>query len=225
MDIIKIIKKNIVSILITSIGLSLIAYGTVSYIQVQKITINVFVNEKNIKEMNDDSKYILSSKKFNDYIIEHSKTITKVFNKNAIEKLSKNILVEKPNNETTLKISFTTKDKEAGNEFATEFVDLSNTYIKNVQYGYFSKMSENLENQYNELNKRTNLKDYRDALADSTITKLIFYKQIKEDKSEIVRLTNIVSKGKYNKKLIIFASFLLGFVLIIFKEELKKQGE
>lgn len=223
MDIIKIIKKNIIKMLILSSILTVVAYLIVSYIQVQKITVNLYVNEKYIKEMNDDAKYILSSHNFNSYLIANSKVISKVFTKIEENELSKNILVEKPSsNESTLKITFIAKNKEIGNEFAYEFIKLSNEYIKNIQYSYFSKMTENLERHYNELNKRTKIVEYRDAQADTTISKLVFYKQIKEDKNDVVRLTNIVNKGKYNKKLILLATFLLGFVIIIFKEELER---
>ncbi|WP_068268329.1 YveK family protein [Caviibacter abscessus] len=223
MDIIKTIKKNILKILILSTILTVLAYLVVSYIQVQKITVNIYVNEKYIKEMNDDAKYILSSHNFNSYLIANSKMINKVFSKVDENELSKNILVEKPiSNESTLKITFTTKDKQLGKEFAYELVNLSNSYIKDIQFSYFSKMSENLEKQYNELNKRTNIIEYRDAQADTTISKLVFYKQIKEDKNDVVRLTNVMNKGKYNKKIILLAAFLLGFVLIIFKEEIEK---
>lgn len=223
MDIIKIIKKNIIKMLILSSILTVVAYLIVSYIQVQKITVNLYVNEKYIKEMNDDAKYILSSHNFNSYLIANSKVISKVFTKIEENELSKNILVEKPSsNESTLKITFIAKNKKIGNEFAYEFIKLSNEYIKNIQYSYFSKMTENLERQYNELNKRTKIVEYRDAQADTTISKLVFYKQIKEDKNDVVRLTNIVNKGKYNKKLILLATFLLGFAIIIFKEELER---
>lgn len=223
MDIIKIIKKNIIKMLILSSILTVVAYLIVSYIQVQKITVNLYVNEKYIKEMNDDAKYILSSHNFNSYLIVNSKVISKVFTKIEENELSKNILVEKPSsNESTLKITFIAKNKEIGNEFAYEFIKLSNEYIKNIQFSYFSKMTENLERQYNELNKRTKIVEYRDAQADTTISKLVFYKQIKEDKNDVVRLTNIVNKGKYNKKLILLATFLLGFAIIIFKEELER---
>lgn len=223
MDIIKIIKKNIIKMLILSSILTVVAYLIVSYIQVQKITVNLYVNEKYIKEMNDDAKYILSSHNFNSYLIANSKVISKVFTKIEENELSKNILVEKPSsNESTLKITFIAKNKEIGNEFAYEFIKLSNEYIKNIQFSYFSKMTENLERQYNELNKRTKIVEYRDAQADTTISKLVFYKQIKEDKNDVVRLTNIVNKGKYNKKLILLAAFLLGFAIIIFKEELER---
>lgn len=220
MDILKTIKKNIIKMLILAISFSAISYIFVGFIQMQKISVNVYVNDKYLKEMNDDAKYILSSYDFNTYLMNNSSKIKDIFSKTSENELSKNILVEKPNNESILKITFVTKNKENGIEFAKEYVKLANEYIKNTQLEYFTKMTNTLEKQYDELNKKTKILEYRDAQADSTISKLIFYKQIKEDKNDVVRLTNFVVKGKYNKKIIVLGSFLLAFALVIFKEEL-----
>ena len=220
MDILKTIKKNIIKMLILAISFSAISYIFVSLIQIQKISVNVYVNDKYLKEMNDDAKYILSSYNFNTYLMNNSSKIKDIFLKINENEISKNILVEKPNNESILKISFFTKNSENGIEFAKEYVKLANEYIKNNQLEYFTKMTNTLEKQYDELNKKTKILEYRDAQADSTISRLIFYKQIKEDNTDVVRLTNFVIKGKYNKKIIVLGSFLLAFILVIFKEEL-----
>lgn len=220
MDILKTIKKNIIKMLILAISFSAISYVFVGFIQMQKISVNVYVNDKYLKEMNDDAKYILSSYDFNTYLMNNSSKIKDIFSKTSENELSKNILVEKPNNESILKITFVTKNKGNGIEFAKEYVKLANEYIKNTQLEYFTKMTNTLEKQYDELNKKTKILEYRDAQADSTISKLIFYKQIKEDKNDVVRLTNFVVKGKYNKKITVLGSFLLAFALVIFKEEL-----
>ena len=65
--------------------------------------------------------------------------------------------------------------------------------------------------------------EYRDALADSTISKLVSYKQIKEDQSSIITITNYRIKSRYNKKLICLVMFLLGASLpMIYETYIKK---
>ena len=72
MDILKTIKKNIIKMLILAISFSAISYVFVGFIQMQKISVNVYVNDKYLKEMNDDAKYILSSYDFNTYLMNNS---------------------------------------------------------------------------------------------------------------------------------------------------------
>ena len=148
--------------------------------------------------------------------------IGKIFDKTDEYTLSKNLLVEKPGEDSTIKLTFHSKDKEDAILFSKEYATLANEYVLAWKTSYFTNMVNNLQNQYNELNSKTDIMNYRDALADSTISKLVTYKQIKEDKNDIVRLTNYKIKGRYNKKLIELVFFLIGAFIPVSIDILKK---
>ena len=101
---------------------------------------------------------------------------------------------------------------------------MANKYILSWKTQYFTTMVDNLNRQYNELNTKTDIEKYRDALADSTISKLVTYKQIKEDQSDIIRITNYRIKGRFNKKIIVVLCFLIGaFIPVVYEMYFNKK--
>ncbi len=215
------IKKILTSFIIGLI-FSILSFGVLKIIGGYKVEANLYINDKYLKEMNEDAKYILSSIKYLDFLDKKSKLIGKIFDKTDEYTLSKNLLVEKPGEDSTIKLTFHSKDKEDAILFSKEYATLANEYVLAWKTSYFTNMVNNLQNQYNELNSKTDIMNYRDALADSTISKLVTYKQIKEDKNDIVRLTNYKIKGRYNKKLIELVFFLIGAFIPVSIDILKK---
>ncbi len=216
------IKKIFLSALIGFV-FAILSFGVLKIIGGYKVETTMYVNDKYLKEMNEDAKYILSSLNYLDYLKDSSKLINKLFNKTDEYSLTKALLVEKPGEDSTVKLTFQTKDKIDAIAFSKEYAKLANEYILSWKTKYFTEMVNNLTRQYNELNTKTNIMEYRDALADSTISKLVSYKQIKEDQSSIVTITNYRIKSRYNKKLICLVMFLLGTSLpMIYETYIKK---
>lgn len=215
--------KKICKSIILGIAFALISFGVLEFTGGYKVETNLYINDKYLKEMNEDAKYMLSSINYLDFLKRNSKLISNIFDKTDEYTLSKNLLVEKPGEDSTIKVTFISKNKEEAVSFIKEYAKLSNIYILTWKTKYFTNMVNNLEHQYDELNKRTNILEYRDAQADSTISKLVSYKQIKEDKNDIVRLTNYKIKGKYNKKIIVLLFFFIGLFMPIAIDLLKKE--
>lgn len=219
MELNKIFKSFILGLI-----LAVISYVALSFIGGYKVETTMYVNDKYLKEMNEDAKYILSSLNYLDYLRDNSKLVKKIFKQTDEYTLSKSLLVEKPGEDSTVKLTFQTKSKDDAILFSKEYANLANKYILSWKTKYFTTMVENLNRQYNELNTKTDIEMYRDALADSTISKLVTYKQIKEDQSDIIRITNYRIKGRFNKKIIVVLCFLIGaFIPVIYEMYFNKK--
>lgn len=217
------IKKIFLSALIGFV-FAILSFGVLKIIGGYKVETTMYVNDKYLKEMNEDAKYILSSLNYLDYLKDSSKLINKLFNKTDEYSLTKALLVEKPGEDSTVKLTFQTKSKDDAILFSKEYANLANKYILSWKTQYFTTMVDNLNRQYNELNTKTDIEKYRDALADSTISKLVTYKQIKEDQSDIIRITNYRIKGRFNKKIIVVLCFLIGaFIPVVYEMYFNKK--
>lgn len=215
--------NKIIKSIVLGLVFAIISFAILRVIGGYKIETNLYINDKYLKEMNEDAKYMLSSIKYLDYLNGKSEFIDKIFDKTDEYTLSKNLLVEKPGEDSTLKLTFHAKNKEDAILFSKEYAKLANEYVLSWKTNYFTKMVNNLQKQYNELNSKTDIMKYRDAQADSTISKLVTYKQIQEDKNDIVTITNYKIKGRYNKKLIVLVFFAMGVFLPISIDILKKE--
>lgn len=215
--------NKIIKSIILGLVFAIISFAILRVIGGYKIETNLYINDKYLKEMNEDAKYMLSSIKYLDYLNGKSEFIDKIFDKTDEYTLSKNLLVEKPGEDSTLKLTFHAKNKEDAILFSKEYAKLANEYVLSWKTNYFTKMVNNLQNQYNELNSKTDIMKYRDAQADSTISKLVTYKQIQEDKNDIVTITNYKIKGRFNKKIIVLVFFVMGAFIPIAIDILKKE--
>lgn len=219
MELNKIFKSFILGLI-----LAVISYIALSFVGGYKVETTMYVNDKYLKEMNEDAKYILSSLNYLDYLRDNSKLVKKIFKQTDEYTLSKGLLVEKPGEDLTVKLTFQTKSKDDAILFSKEYANLANKYILSWKTQYFTTMVDNLNRQYNELNTKTDIEKYRDALADSTISKLVTYKQIKEDQSDIIRITNYRIKGRFNKKIIVVLCFLIGaFIPVVYEMYFNKK--
>lgn len=228
MELSKIIKSNIKKSLLLSILLTILSFMLLKFINSYKIEATMYVNDKYVKEMNEDAKYLLSSIRYLDYLEKNSKTLSNIVAKTDEYSLSKSLLLEKSAQDSSIKLTFFAKDKEKAIDFAKEYSNLANMYILKWKDEYFGLIVKTLEKQYEDMKSKTNIVQYRDALADSTIFKLVSYKQIEEDRNDIIRINTYKIKSKYNTKIILLAVFCLGFVLPIayelYKNELKNKG-
>ncbi|AKC95665.1 hypothetical protein [Sneathia vaginalis] len=219
MELNKIFKSFILGLI-----LAIISYVALSFVGGYKVETTMYVNDKYLKEMNEDAKYILSSLNYLDYLRDNSKLVKNIFKQTDEYTLSKGLLVEKPGEDSTVKLTFQTKSKDDAILFSKEYANLANKYILSWKTQYFTTMVDNLNRQYNELNTKTDIEKYRDALADSTISKLVTYKQIKEDQSDIIRITNYRIKGRFNKKIIVVLCFLIGaFIPVVYEMYFNKK--
>ena len=173
MELNKIFKSFILGLI-----LAIISYVALSFVGGYKVETTMYVNDKYLKEMNEDAKYILSSLNYLDYLRDNSKLVKKIFKQTDEYTLSKGLLVEKPGEDSTVKLTFQTKSKDDAILFSKEYANLANKYILSWKTQYFTTMVDNLNRQYNELNTKTDIEKYRDALADSTISKLVTYKPV-----------------------------------------------
>ena len=74
MELNKIFKSFILGLI-----LAIISYVALSFVGGYKVETTMYVNDKYLKEMNEDAKYILSSLNYLDYLRDNSKLVKNIF--------------------------------------------------------------------------------------------------------------------------------------------------
>ena len=126
---------------------------------------------------------------------------------------------------TTIKIKFTTKDKNEGEEFSKEYTLLAQKYLGEKKNIFLDTQIKLLEEQYNFLSSNTDLRTTKDSLTDTLVSRLAYYRLLKNDTTPVVRLVSLSTKPALNKKLVLVGGFVLGVflgVLIAFIKEFSK---
>ena len=204
--IIKIIYKNIfliglVTILMTGLA-GFYAFRSKGF----KSEIILYGNDRVLNEIGENSQYSLNSFDFLKFIKNNSKTLTNT-------KLSEEKFLKEMSNKT-----------EAEN-FSKEYTDLAAKYLATKEDAFLDRNIKLLEEQYNFLTNNVDLRTTKDSLSDTLVSRLAYYRLLKNDISPLVKLVNINVKPALNKKFVlaggIFAGLFLG-VLIAFIKEFSK---
>ena len=225
--VIKILYKNKLLILLTT---SIIVISTLSYLLLKKeykTVLNLYSNDRVLKEINEPAVFSLNSFEFYKYLKENSKklSILKIDNDNFYSSISKKISVETEDNSPNVKVQFTTDNVTDGKVFAKEFSELSNSYLSNKKGIYLTNQLKALEEQFLFFKQNIDLSQSKDPLIDTTVSKLSYYKLLQKDNVPLLKLIDYQTKSAKNKKIILVFSAFLGIalgVLIAFIKEFVK---
>lgn len=222
--IIKVIYKNIILILFT---MFMVVTSTIIYTVVNKSfksTIILYGNERVLNEIGENPQYSLNSFDFFEYIYNKSKKLNK---KNlSIEKflneISNRLVAQTETGNPTIKVKFTTNNKVEGEEFSKEYVTLVQNYLDYKEEIFLQKQIKLLEEEYNIIKNNIDIRTSKDPLIDTLVSRLSYYKLLKNDTSPNLKLVSISTKSSINKKITYIISVCLGLflgVLIAFLRE------
>ena len=203
--IIKIIYKNIfliglVTILMTGLA-GFYAFRSKGF----KSEIILYGNDRVLNEIGENSQYSLNSFDFLKFIKNNSKTLTntKLSEEKFLKEMSKKLTAQTETGNPTVKVKYSNSNKTEAENFSKEYTDLAAKYLTN----------------------NVDLRTTKDSLSDTLVSRLAYYRLLKNDTSPLVKLVNINVKPALNKKLVlaggIFTGLFLG-VLIAFIKEFSK---
>ena len=216
--IIKIIYKNILLIIITTFVVMSLAFSYAFINKSYKSEITLYGNDRLLNEIGETSQFSLNSFDFFKYIRENSKTI-KNKGKNEekfLKEMSKKLVAQTENNNPTRKIKYTLNDKNEIEQFSKEYVTLAQNYLLSKKNKFLENQIKIYEEQYKFLSENVDLRTTKDPLADTLITRLSYYKMLKNDSLPIVKMVSINVKSAINKKVIIILGAMLGLFLGLF---------
>ncbi len=225
--VIKIIYKNLLLILLTTILMTAIsaffAFNSKSY----KSEIILYGNDRVLNEIGENSQYSLNSFNFLSFIQKNSKMLknTNLSEEKFLSEISGRLSAQSETGNPTIKIKFTTKDKNEGEEFSKEYTLLAQKYLGEKKNIFLDTQIKLLEEQYNFLSSNTDLRTTKDSLTDTLVSRLAYYRLLKNDTTPVVRLVSLSTKPALNKKLVLVGGFVLGVflgVLIAFIKEFSK---
>ena len=113
-------------------------------------------------------------------------------------------------------------NKTEAENFSKEYVDLAARYLALKEDAFLDKQIKLLEEQYNFLTNNVDLRTTKDSLSDTLVSRLAYYRLLKNDTSPLVKLVNINVKPALNKKLILAGGVFMGLflgILIAFAKE------
>ena len=225
--VIKILYRNKLIILLTTIIIIILSFSYLLLKKEYKTVLNLYSNDRVLKEINEPAVFSLNSFEFYKYLKENSKnlSILKVDDDNFYSSISKKISVETEDNSPNVKVQFVTDNINDGKQFAIEFAKLSNDYLANKKNIYLTNQLKALDEQFLFLKQNIDLSQSKDPLIDTTVSKLSYYKLLQKDTTPLLKLIDYQSKPAKNKKIILVLSAFLGLafgILIAFIKEFFK---
>ncbi|RRD40889.1 lipopolysaccharide biosynthesis protein [Leptotrichia sp. OH3620_COT-345] len=216
--IVKILYKNIflimgITILSAALG-GFYAFTNKSF----KSEIILYGNDRILNEIGETSQYSLNSFDFLLFIKNNSKTLK---NKNLsdekfLKEMSSRLTAQSESNNPTIKVKFSTKDKSEGENFSQEYVVLASRYLRNKKETFLNNQIKLLEEQYNFLTQNVDIRTTKDSLSDSLVSRLAYYRLLKNDINPVVKLISLHTKPALSKKIILIGALFLGLFLGIF---------
>ena len=224
LTVIKILYRNKLLILIIAVAAVICTLAYVMMKKDFKTTLNLYSNDRVLKEINEPPVFSLNSFEFYKYLKDNSKklSVLNIDDDNFYSSISKKITLESDNNSPNVKIQFNTEVKNDGKEFAREFTDLANKYLYDKKNIYLSSQIKALDEQFLYLKQNIDLSQTKDPLIDSTISKLSYYRLLDKDKTPLLKLIDYQTKASKNKKLILVLSLFLGFAIGILAAFIKE---
>ena len=215
--IIKIIYKNIFLIGLVTILMSGLAGFYAFRSKGFKSEITLYGNDRVLNEIGENSQYSLNSFDFLKFIKNNSKKFLK--------EMSKKLTAQTETGDPTVKVKYSNSNKTEAENFSKEYTDLAAKYLATKEDAFLDRNIKLLEEQYDFLTNNVDLRTTKDSLSDTLVSRLAYYRLLKNDTSPLVKLVNINVKPALNKKLVlaggIFSGLFLG-VLIAFIKEFSK---
>ena len=212
---IKILYRNILLIAITTILVTSLAFIATTRNKSFKTEINLYSNDRVLREINEIPKFSLSSFDYLSYLHKNSKSFsTKESNVDKFMQIySQKITVESEDNNPNVKIKFNSTSVDEGNKLAQEYANAANAYIDGREQVFLDSQLKLLQEQYNFINANSDIRTTKDTLTDTLVARLGYYKLLKNDTSPLLKLVNYTTKPAMNKKLVIAFALLMGLFL------------
>ena len=212
---IKILYRNILLIAITTILITSLAFIATTRNKSFKTEINLYSNDRVLREVNEIPKFSLSSFDYLSYLHKNSKAFAaKEPNIGKFtQTYSQKITVESEDNNPNVKIKFNSTSVDEGNKLAQEYANAANAYIDGREQVFLDSQLKLLQEQYNFINANSDIRTTKDTLTDTLVARLGYYKLLKNDTSPLLKLVNYTTKPAMNKKLVIAFALLMGLFL------------
>ena len=212
---IKILYRNILLIAITTILITSLAFIVTTRNKSFKTEINLYSNDRVLREVNEIPKFSLSSFDYLSYLHKNSKAFAaKEPNIGKFtQTYSQKITVESEDNNPNVKIKFNSTSVDEGNKLAQEYANAANAYIDGREQVFLDSQLKLLQEQYNFINANSDIRTTKDTLTDTLVARLGYYKLLKNDTSPLLKLVNYTTKPAMNKKLVIAFALLMGLFL------------
>lgn len=225
--IIKILYKNIFFILSTAVIVVLLSAFYVFSNKSFKGDIVLYGNDRILNEIGENSQFSLNSFEFLLFLKNNSTTLR---NRNLpddkfLKEMSGRLTAQSETGNPTIKVKFSSKNKEEVEAFSSEYVHLSQNYLLNKKNKFLDRQIKLLEEQYNFLNSNVDIRTTKDSLSDTLVSRLAFYRLLKNDSNPVVRLISLKTGSALNKKLVLAGSLFMGFflgILISFIKEFSR---
>ena len=212
---IKILYRNILLIAITTILVTSLAFIATTRNKSFKTEINLYSNDRVLREVNEIPKFSLSSFDYLSYLHKNSKAFA-AKEPNVVkftQTYSQKITVESEDNNPNVKIKFNSTSVDEGNKLAQEYANAANAYIDGREQVLLDSQLKLLQEQYNFINANSDIRTTQDTLTDTLVARLGYYKLLKNDTSPLLKLVNYTTKPAMNKKLVIAFALLMGLFL------------
>ena len=215
LTLIKILYRNILLIAITTILITSLAFIVTTRNKSFKTEINLYSNDRVLREVNEIPKFSLSSFDYLSYLHKNSKAFAaKEPNVGKFtQTYSQKITVESEDNNPNVKIKFNSTSVDEGNKLAQEYANAANAYIDGREQAFLDSQLKLLQEQYNFINANSDIRTTKDTLTDTLVARLGYYKLLKNDTSPLLKLVNYTTKPAMNKKLVIAFALLMGLFL------------
>ena len=212
---IKILYRNILLIAITTILVTSLAFIATTRNKSFKTEINLYSNDRVLREINEIPKFSLSSFDYLSYLHKNSKAFAAKESNVAkfTQTYSQKITVESEDNNPNVKIKFNSTSVDEGNKLAQEYANAANAYIDVREQVFLDSQLKLLQEQYNFINANSDIRTTKDTLTDTLVARLGYYKLLKNDTSPLLKLVNYTTKPAMNKKLVIAFALLMGLFL------------
>ena len=222
--IIKILYKDKALIALTTIIVVILSTIFVFVNKSFKSEITLYGNDKVLTEIGENSQFSLTSFDFFNYLKKNSKTLKNVNlpDDKFLKEMTTKLTAQSETNDPMVKVKFSTNSKSEGENFAKEYPILAQNYLLERKNNFLDSQIKLLEQQYSFLTKNVDIRTTKDSLTDTLVSRLAYYRLLKNDPTPFVKFINSTTKPSLNKKLVIAGSLFLGIflgILIAFMKE------
>lgn len=222
--IIKILYKDKALIALTTIIVVILSTIFVFVNKSFKSEITLYGNDKVLTEIGENSQFSLTSFDFFNYLKKNSKTLKNVNlpDDKFLKEMTTKLTAQSETNDPMVKVKFSTNSKSEGENFAKEYPILAQNYLLERKNNFLDSQIKLLEQQYSFLTKNVDIRTTKDSLTDTLVSRLAYYRLLKNDQTPVVKFINSTTKPSLNKKLVIAGSLFLGIflgILIAFMKE------
>jgi lipopolysaccharide biosynthesis protein len=222
--IIKILYKDKALIALTTILVVILSTIFVFVHKSFKSEIILYGNDKVLTEIGENSQFSLTSFDFFNYLKKNSKTLKNINlpDDKFLKEMTTRLTAQSETNDPMVKVKFSTNSKSEGENFAKEYPILAQNYLLERKNNFLDSQIKLLEQQYSFLTKNVDIRTTKDSLTDTLVSRLAYYRLLKNDPNPVVKFINSTTKPSLNKKLVIAGSLFLGIflgILIAFMKE------